>query len=525
MRLVGVLATCFVLLAALIYGFQHRAEIGLQLADRVKEMIPAETAAVDAHALPAAATPAELIMPMREAGRLNAFSGFPGYTKATFALPRSSAAQSGVLLLDLNGELEQGAQGILRVTVNGVRRAELVLDEGRLRRRLAVPLNIRDLAGQTVTVALSAEGQAPQAECTADWNGGIVAQILPSSHLKLVIDAPLSDPADLLLAQAAPRLLEWPEAGPMRAGLLRAAHLNATQGEDILLASADSGALAMDAGLMDALEARAVARATTERDVLDLAAALGRKRSVAFEGEAGWRVTFDRRRFAQGAPAAALDLQMRYDAAGDDSGWLLSVRLNDRLVHSEALDGASGQIARRLELPTADQPMLNDLRVTLTSAEQRAGRCIAGRPASADILQARLTLAAPEADSPWAALQTVLQDQMQLAVHPQLGPTGAQLALDLLGGLQGATPLQLTTAQEAAAEQPRITAVPLAALDAALAPVDPVHSWLVLPDPEDSDMLRILRVGDRDAQFHATAARAVLLIEERPHFASAGMRP
>tara|TARA_R110002153_G_scaffold273542_1_gene444739 strand:+ start:2311 stop:3885 length:1575 start_codon:yes stop_codon:yes gene_type:complete len=521
MRLIGVLASCFVLLAALIYGYQHRQEFGLRLADRLEDMIPADIAAVDARDLPDTSDDNEAIMPMREAGRLNALSGFPGYARATFALPRTASPQSGVLVLDLNGALEDGAQGALRVTVNGVPRTELVLGDGRLRRRVMVPLNTRDLSGREVVVSLSAEGRTPQIACSADWAGGVVAQIMPSSHVKLVLDAPLSDPADILLSRTAPLLLEWPTDRDLRAETLKAAHVYySVARDDVLFAHADSGGLAVDQDLLTALEQlNGPGDDHADQDALDLVEGMGRNRSVIFEGEAQWRMVYDRRHFAAGVPAQ-FDLQMSYDAAGDKSGWLMSVRLNNRIVHSEELIDASGSIARKIALPTEDQPMLNEMRVTLTSAEQRPDRCMEARPASADIDLARLTLDASAEPTVWTEVLDVLSGDMNLSVHPQLDANGAQLALNLLNMIEGGKGLSLHTKWTDRTTLPLMTAVPGPSLEEFLAKVNEEHSWVV-SDTTNPDGLVLVRVADVDASLFASAPRAVLVIEERPHYSSA----
>ncbi|WP_421905296.1 hypothetical protein [Mameliella sp.] len=521
MRLVGILATCFVLLAALIYGFQHRDEIALQFADRIKDMMPAELAVVDAHDLPVTSVPTEVVMPMREAGRLNAFTGFPGYTKATFALPRNSVPQSGVLVLDLDGDLEPGAQGTLRITVNGVRRTELVLDEGRLRRRIMVPLNIRDLSGRNVVVALSAEGRAPQAECSADWAGGVVAQVMPSSHVKLVVDAPITDPADLLLSNMAPLRLEWPGDHRLRAQALKAAHLHSVRQGAILFADSNTGGLTLNEDLLKVLEDQADHIQDNDEDPLDLVSAFGRKRSVSFEGEAQWRVTYDRRQFPRGAAASQLDFAMTYDAAGGASGWLLSVRLNDRLVHSEKLTSASGRVARSIQLPSDEQQMINDVRVVLTSAEKREGRCAPGRPATADIEIARLTLAEPEPDTPWGDLQAVLSGELHVEAHSQLDAVGAQLSLDLMNSILGGDALLLNAELSDATSLPLVTAVPIKALPSFLQQVDHGTSWIVMPAVEDEQELTIVRAANADQGLFASAPRAVLVVQQRPHYSSA----
>ncbi|MGP6088791.1 hypothetical protein [Antarctobacter jejuensis] len=527
MRLVGVLATCFILLAALIYGFQHRKEFGLRIADRVEEMLPPDVAEVDAFRLPVASSVNQAIIPMREAGRLNALAGFPGFAKATFALPRVASVRSGILILELSGEVDNGAKGVLRIAVNGVRRTEIVVDEGRLRRRIMVPLNTRDLSGKDLVVNLVSEGRVPQVVCTEEWSGGIVAQIMPISHLKLELASPITDPVDVLLSKTAPLKLDWPEDATLQAATLKAAHVWPVENGDVIFAHDGQGGLAIDHAILAAMEAQGVALKMPEAFDLDLVADIGRKRSLTFHDEAQWRFGFDRRHFASGSVASELDLRMKYATAGDDAGWLLSVRLNDRLVHAEELDAASGEIARKLALPVDDQPLLNDLRVTLTSAQKLPGGCESGmspRPATADIELAHLTLEVPVASSEWPKVLEVLAGDIHLAVHHGLDANGAQIAHDLLNSIDGGKGLSLNTGMSDSAKLPLMTVVAGHELDQFLTQVRETDTWIFAASESSNDGVHLVRVADLEGPVGASAPRAVLVIEARPHYSSVDAR-
>lgn len=522
MRLVGVIATSFVLLSVLIYGFQHRKELGLNLLDRVETVLPAQFAAVDADRLPSVSSDNEVILPMREAGRLNAFTGFPGYTKATFVLPQRSTPQTGVLVLDLNGALERGAQGHLRVVVNGVPRTELVLSSGRLRRQIMVPLNARDLSRPSVVVAVSAEGRAPQPQCSAEWNGGIFAQIMPSSHLKLVVDAPLSAPVDILATYSAPLRFEWPSNATLRARALKAAHRASFDVPGILFANKDDGALTLDQDLLSVFEDQIETYKKAAPNPLDIGNALGRKQSISFREEAQWRMNFDRRAFPEVAVAEQLELSMRYDSTGYEGGWLLAVFLNDQLVHSEAIQDASGKLHRQISLAIHEQDILNDLRVKLTSAEKYQNTCTAGRPATAEVEAARLSLSGKEQDGDWAQIRRVLSHDLHLKVHAQLDALGAQLALNLMNSVMGETGLTLQTSWDDPTDLSVMTAVPIQALEEFLGKSHDQKTWIVVPYKKDNQLVAIHRVEELTPSFFSLAPRAVLVIEEQPHFSSAG---
>jgi len=392
MRLLGILSISLLLLAGLTFGFERRLEISDRISDRVEGFLISDRSVIDAAPLGLAAEnldDAQAIIAMREAGNLNMIVGFPGFARARFDLPNTVRARSGELVLEVAGTLNEDADAVLRLAVNGKRRTTVLLNRGSVHRKIILPLNTRELAAKALTVTFSMEGRSTGVRSCG--LGGAVMQVLPSSD---------GSPA-LRLADIEGLVGTLPPA-PARAAI----------------------------------------------DTTDLAATLGQRQVKTFSNNARWRMPFDTDTLT-GTPQA-FDLALTYGSAEpSDTSWLMSVFLNDRLIHSQRTDGNAGSLNRRLALPQSILRRSNVLSVSFQSGHGPREACAKGTPSVAELTTAKLVIIDTPEPKPLVDLAALLKNGANLQIHAPLDMFDGQLALDTLTGLSD---LGLDIALEAAVD-------------------------------------------------------------------------
>ncbi len=515
MRLLGVVALCVVLLTALVFSYERRHEITSRLTDSVEGWAPLSSANIDAPAVGLA--PENLraglaTIAMREGGTLTTLTSFPDFARASFDMPNSVLARSGEIVLEIAGELNNGAEGVLRLSVNGVRRTAITLDGGSVRRKIVMPLNTRELASDRLTVSLSVDGRAPQMACTAEWNGGVALQVLPSSHLKLQLNENVTDPFDKLLLAGAPTRLVWPNAAATeQVAALRLAHRLNQGGGDVLFVDTQSDELALTPADIAALDAQMPPpEARIGRQYTDLAATLGQRRSQTFERETRLRMPFDVATLD--GQVKALDLEMQYVSAKQkDEAWLISVFLNDRLVHAEGTSSHTGVFQKRIAVPSAYLAAENVVTVTMQSGAEQQNLCATGVPSVVDVRKADLVLDETSQASPRLNLYAALNRKVALAVPSAVSTYDAQFAFETLKSLSAqGLEMQIAAAEET--PETRISALSSEDVQSVISDGDESDSWLVYMARDDSNRLVVVPMTEAANLPTDQMPRSVLLV-------------
>lgn len=428
-----------ILLVALSFGYERRYELADRVAESVEGFLLDDQSVIDADAqglAPENINGARAVISMREAGTLNAMVGVPDFTRVRFDMPQTVTARSGEIVLEVAGALDDRAEAVLRVSVNGVRRSAVLLNRGELHRKLVLPLNTRELAADVLTVSLAIDGQTPQGACSADWNGGLVLQVLPSSHLSLQLSEPVTDPADKLLLAGAPARVLWPQDNRAdQVQVLTTAYGLTQTVKDVLFSASASNGPALN--FEDIIALRDQMPAQVGRDIsnpLDLAVTLGQRRAQSFDTETRWRMLFD----ADTLPGQtqAVDLALTYTSAElSDAPWLLSVFLNDRLVHAHRTAGGVGNFAQRVLLPQSILAKDNVLTVIFQDSTRNSGPCAGGAPTVAELGVAKLITKGGSTPAPLVGFEQLLATGATLNIPAALTAFDGQVALDTLNSL------------------------------------------------------------------------------------------
>jgi hypothetical protein len=310
-------------------------------------------------------------------------SGFPSYASTKFRLPIDSRPESGTYDLSFSADAVNGAEGALRVTINGIKRADTVLQPGTARQRVRVELTPTELAAGELDVRLALVGQGPLAECTPNQAVAAVLTVLPETGLRLRLDKAPDSVRDRLALWGDLIPVKWNGAtAPDTATLLNAARL----------AERGYGLYFGDGGFSAASLADITKGAPVRPDGLQqlsypipLVSQVENAGARRFDRETSWRFRYNASQLPGGELPSAVDLRMMLGpVAGTRTS--LFVTLNDHLLLTRALGDTDERFANSLALPAADHLDRNELEITLTSRLADETRCGAMRLIAAELL-------------------------------------------------------------------------------------------------------------------------------------------
>lgn len=435
-------------------------------------------------------------------------SGLPSYASKTFRLPIDSRPVSGTYEIAFRVDAARGAQGALRITINGIKRADVILAEGRSEQKARVELTPSELASRELEVKLALIGRGPLQECTPNEAMSAVVTIEAPSGLHVTLDKPLSTTRDRLALWGSLVPVDWdgvdkPADLPR---LIAAARLvdkgysvyfgdNGLSGDDLadLLRQAPDnrgrrGPLAYPVPLLSD-----VANAGTRR----------------FDRETTWRYSYAAADLPNRELPKTLDLRMIMGPIEDTRTTLL-VTLNGRLLATRHLSEEDDRLNQSIALPPEIQMARNDLEVTLTSYDHDDMRCGAMRLIAAEMLPATvLQGGGPRLELPILQLRAALQANppIALASSPLTAPD-AQTAARILAEL---APNRLRFEDRNARSTIHVLSGDVAGQAAKLRPKG--RSW-ILHYPEDRR--QDLVVEPLSPQAQGLSARVALLVDLPP---------
>ena len=388
-------------------------------------------------------------------------SGFPSYASKTFRLPTDSRPLSGTYDLAYTSDAVPGSEGALRVTINGVKRADTVLQHGRARQNVRVELTPAELAAGELDVRLALVGHGPMAECTPNEALAAVVTILPESGLRLALDKPPSTTAD--------RLALWGDLIPVKWGADGKAADTATLITAARLVERGYGVYFGGGGFasqqlvdLEKTAAGRPSRVTELRYPISLLSASDNAGTRRFDRETTWRYRYDVSQLPNGELPSALDLRMLIGPIGQ-TRTALFITLNDHLLLTRTLSETDQHFNVSVALPAVDQTERNELAVTLTTHERDELRCGSRRLIAAEMLPDTVLRGGGERMvAPIARLSGLVRAHMPVALtSAALSAPQAQRAALLLGqmkptsidfsGTQPASTIEVLTGDVAAA--------------------------------------------------------------------------
>lgn len=414
-------------------------------------------------------------------------TGFPDETAVRFPVPYVGGYDSGALELHFDSQLAQGGDGLLSISVNGDRRAQIVLDTGHNTYDVNIPLTLSDMLDDTVELQLATRGTTNSGQvCAVDTaNAGSAVSLLPASAMVLNAMREVSDPQTILMALPDPLLIYLGTTELEQVMAIGAAQRMARDGvpstlvddttlpgritvtegagEPVQLDAAGNVILNGQAGIGRAIafhRADAVAPQTIVDWPVGVAELTADTAAQDFHGSMRWTIPYAIADLPDGLMPTHLDLALRASLLAADLDWIVRISLNDTMVQTARLPGTVADIRLAVDLPISLQGLSNAITVELIDPSPNQNICGAAPSAQAQLL-ARSSLSAPGAQplDGWGAMVRRLAGASSVAPGSQ-GTVDAGQAMRLAAMLAQFLPADLNYLL-----QPDPTAVTLTMVD------------------------------------------------------------
>lgn len=374
-------------------------------------------------------------------------SGLPSYLSKTYHLPVDSRPVSGMFKVFFRVDTAKGTEGALRVTINGVKRADVTLEVGRREQEVQIELTHSELSARLLDVRIALVGRGPLDECTPNEAIAAAATILPRSGLELKLDKPVESARDKLVLWGSLIPVKWEgNAVPPNLETVIASARLLERGQDVFFGSEGltQGELrellqaTRDPALASLQRLRAIPKAYPISLLSDTANVGVR----SFDRETAWRFTYDIAELPGGELPTALDLRMVMGPVEGTRTRML-VTLNDHFVTARAVTGENDRqrrgeihINQSIKLAPELHKSRNQLAVILTSYSESEQRCGPQRLIAAEMLAPTVLLGGGHMQFPIAALRAALvADQPVRFSAPALTAPDARAATILLSQL------------------------------------------------------------------------------------------
>ncbi|MEP0391101.1 MAG: hypothetical protein ABJ205_12045 [Erythrobacter sp.] len=302
-------------------------------------------------------------------------SGLPSYSNLEFRLPVDARPVSGDLILSFNSLVAGGVEGVLRVNINGVKRADYLLNEGEKSDQLQVQLTPEELTSGVLSVGLSLQGRGPIAECTTDDAIAAVVNVDGSSGLRLALSEAPNSPRDLLALWGDRVPIDWNGdlTGNDASSALLAASVLQDKGYRPIFA--DEG-VSLDE-LLD-LAGNASERkhftipATYPIALSSDPANQGQRR---FTRRTNWRYAYDGNDLPDGRLPGALDLRLQVGPATSALQRDIAVSINNRLLYSNRIGSDVSRVNQSIAIPAEFQGQSNAIDISVAAYDADDLRC------------------------------------------------------------------------------------------------------------------------------------------------------
>lgn len=406
-------------------------------------------------------------------------SGLPSFAGLEFRLPVDARPVSGDLELAFTSLVAEDVEGVLRVSINGVKRADFLLQEGEREDALQVQLAPSDLASGVLSVGLSLQGRGPIAECTTDDAIAAVVSIDGDSGLRLGLANAPETTRDRLALWGDRVPVSWTDntASSGAANTIKQAAMLQSKGYRPIFA---------ETGMqLDAL--RTLADEAERRDSFTIPGAYpialvsdpSNKGLRKFTRRVNWRYSYNAADLPDERLPEALDLRLQIGPATNALERDVVVTMNNRLLFSRRVGSEVERLNQSVAIPAELQRQSNALDISISAYDADDVRCGDIAQSVAELLPESL-LRGGEASvtGPLENLRGILARTGSVAFDAQgLSAPDANAATHLLGSLAPAS-----WEVSADAGQASITVVSnSAAITQSQLPAGRAH-WLVYPD-------------------------------------------
>jgi len=420
-------------------------------------------------------------------------SGLPSFAGLEFRLPIDARPVSGDLNLAFTSLVAEDVEGVLRVTINGVKRADFLLQEGERTDAVQVQLAPSDLSAGVLSVGLSLQGRGPIAECTTDDAIAAVVSIDGESGLQLNLsDAPTSTRDQLALwGDRVPVNWTGQTAGDGAASTLHQAAILQQKGYQPLFA--DSG-MATDALTTIAGEAtRRSAFTIPSAYPIPLASDPSNEGLRKFTRRVNWRYAYDVADLPGGEVPSALDLRLQVGPATNELERDVVVTMNGRLLFSRRVGADTERLNQSVTIPAELQRQSNALDISISAYDADDVRCGDIAQSVAELLpETVLRGGGASLSDELAAIRGILSNIGSVVIDASdLSAPDAKAAAELIADLD---PERWEVSSEAQRASVQVVSNSAAIADARRQ--QGMTAWLVYRESGMGNQIRAQRLGD-----------------------------
>ncbi|MEL6530540.1 MAG: hypothetical protein AAFQ27_11300, partial [Pseudomonadota bacterium] len=419
-------------------------------------------------------------------------SGLPSFAGVKFRLPVDARPESGDLTLAFTSLVAEDVEGVLRVTINGVKRADFLLREGERTDSVQVQLAPSDLSAGELSVGLSLQGRGPIAECTTDDAIAAVVSIDGDSGLQLnLADTPTSTRDKLALwGDRVPIGWTGQTAGASAPSTLHQAAILSQKGYQPLFA--DSG-MATDALTTIAGEAaRRSAFSVPGAYPIALSSDPTNEGLRKFTRRVNWRYSYNAADLPGDELPSALDLRLQVGPATNALERDVVVTLNNSLLFSRRVSADTERLNQSIAIPAEIQRQSNALDISISAYDADDVRCGDIAQSVAELLPETVLRGGGSAlTDELATIRDLLSGTGSAALDASdLSAPDAEAASALLAGL-GPSRWEVSSAAKSATV--RVVSDRSAIASARRAPG--MTSWVVYRDAGSGEQVRAQRLG------------------------------
>lgn len=367
-------------------------------------------------------------------------SGLPAFGSAQFSLPVNAQAQSGYLQLDATMQTLAGVEGVLRVSIDGKRRGEVLLVPGLVSRSVKFPLSSKDLSKESLVVSLSLVGSGPSAGCSNKDHLATIAEIEPSSVMVLTLDTPLQTTEDQISAWGDDLRIEWPQDQNAQNRADKIAKAAMLQRQSYAVSFHDDDGLDASAlsSLLRSVNQRPTAPQIERAYPLALTDFSGNAGARNFKHRTTWRTRYNLEQTTDSEIPRHLNVDLDLGPLPADGQWTVSAILNGHLLIAKMLKIGTRDFNTRLELPTSYQGANNLIEISVASSQGLEGECNNGPDLIAELTENSFLMGSGEKlTGPVSDLRAALAQQTMLSVEAAdpINAANAEAFATLITGL------------------------------------------------------------------------------------------
>lgn len=323
-------------------------------------------------------------------------SGLPAYGRMSFMLPLEAEVTDGRITLSFRAEIPETVYATLRVSLNGRRRAETVLQAGTYEREVSFDLSSEDLSRKNSNVSIALVGNSYVNICAIDQTASVIS-FLPETRIEISTKEPVTTLVDRFRILGGEMLMAWPGADAHSIG-------------DVVTTLSSVMASGIPAGIVSPSgepgftpeEARLLLEESLQIDAdlqpaawpVDIGSDSTNSGAREFTGRTTWKYRYRPGDLPGGLLPGMLTYALRLGPMETDEGesrkWAVWFKLNGRLL--AAMESGPGILQGALSLPADMQAEDNQIEISAGRPFGTDGVCNAGPLYVAELLpETRLT--------------------------------------------------------------------------------------------------------------------------------------